>query len=288
MAVRWHWLLAVAVMFYAVANILQAAPDFPELTGRVVDQASLLSAEDESRLSQQLQAHEDKTTNQIVVVTLKSLQGYDIADYGYQLGRHWGIGQAEHNNGVLLVVAPNDRKVRIEVGYGLEATLTDALSQQIIDQRIIPKFKQKDYVSGIQEGVNSILGVLDGSVDVAQFRHTPSSSDINPKLLFNVMIIIVILGQFLTRFMGIAASTATVFGSSFGLGSWLGGSMILGLMAAIFASAFHLVSRTSGEGGGGSGGNDYGGYSSGGGSFGGGGFGGGGGSFGGGGASGGW
>jgi uncharacterized protein len=284
LAIRWHWLLAVAVMLYAITGSLQAAPDFPELTGRVVDQANLLSTEQESSLSQQLQAHEKKTTNQVVLVTLNSLQGYDIADFGYQLGRHWGIGQAEHDNGVLLVVAPNERKVRIEVGYGLESTLTDALSRQIIDRRILPRFRQKDYSGGIQEGVAAILGVLDGSVDVQQFQSSPSSKNVNFEYLFNVVIIIVILGQFLSQFMGTAASTGTVFGSSFGLGSWLGGSLLLGFMAALFASAFHLVSRLPGGRGGGGGG--YGGYS--GGSSGGGGFSGGGGSFGGGGASGGW
>jgi uncharacterized protein len=281
---RWLWLLAMTAMLYAVAGSVQAALDFPELTGRVVDGANLLSAEDESRITQLLKAHEEKTTNQVVVVTLRSLQGYDIADYGYQLGRHWGIGQAEQDNGVLLIVAPNERKVRIEVGYGLEATLTDALSKQIIDKRITPQFKKKDYPGGIQNGVGDILGVLDGSADVATLRQTLSSRNVEIENLFNLVIITIILGGVLAQFMGTLPSTATVFASTFGLGSWFGGSIILGLMAALFASVFHLLSRLSGSGGGGG----YGGGSSGGYSGGGGGFSGGGGSFGGGGASGGW
>ncbi|HSH49628.1 MAG TPA: TPM domain-containing protein, partial [Halomonas sp.] len=105
--------------------------DFPELTGRVVDRAELLDPATESRLSDMLAAHEKASTEQLVVVTLPNLQGASIEQYGYQLGRHWGIGQAEKDNGALLIVAPNERKVRIEVGYGLEGRLTDAQSSVI-------------------------------------------------------------------------------------------------------------------------------------------------------------
>jgi len=285
---RWMLLPFLAVVLYAVASSLLAALSFPELSGRVVDGADLLSAEDENKLTQRLRLHEANTSNQVVVVTLTTLQGEDIADYGYQLGRHWGIGQAEQNNGVLLIVAPNERKVRIEVGYGLEATLTDALSKQIIENRITPKFKKKDYAGGINEGVKAILGVLDGSTDVSQLSSSPTGKKENIENLFNVLMIVLVVSMFIPRFMGTGASTATVFASIFGLGSWFGGSIILALMAAVFASVFHLVSRSSGDSGYGSGG--YGGHGSGGsfGGGGGGGFSGGGGSFGGGGASGGW
>src|SRR3972149_11166850 len=98
-----------------------AEPTFPALTGRVVDDANLLSASDKAQLTADLKALEDKSSDQVVVVTVPSLQGFTIEDYGYQLGRHWGIGTKELNNGVLLIVAPNERKVRIEVGRGLEA-----------------------------------------------------------------------------------------------------------------------------------------------------------------------
>src|SRR5699024_5869787 len=90
----------------------QTAPDFPELTGRVVDQADMLPAEDESALSRMLAAHEEATTNQVVVVTLPDLQGYSIEDFGYQLGRHWGIGQEGKDNGALLIVAESERAIR--------------------------------------------------------------------------------------------------------------------------------------------------------------------------------
>jgi len=124
-------ILAVALVgALGLASLpLFAAPTFPTLTGRVVDDANLLSPEDEQTLTQELKDLEDKSSDQLVVVTLPSLQGYEIEDYGYQLGRHWGIGTKELDNGVLLIVAPNERKVRIEVGYGLEPILTDALSR---------------------------------------------------------------------------------------------------------------------------------------------------------------
>ncbi len=140
-----------------------AAPQFPTLTGRVVDNAELLSSSEHERLTRLLAEHESQTTNQVVVVTLKSLQGYGIEDFGYQLGRHWGIGQEGKDNGVLLVVAPTERKVRIEVGYGLEGTLTDALSRDIIETRILPAIKKGDYEAGIGRGMEGILSALAGT-----------------------------------------------------------------------------------------------------------------------------
>src|SRR6202030_1156708 len=118
---------------------------FPALTGRVVDEAGLMDAATRTALIEQLAGLEQKTTDQLVVVTLKSLQGTSIEDYGYQLGRHWQIGQKDNNNGVLLIVAPNERKVRIEVGYGLEGTLTDAVSRLIIANAIAPRFRENDF-----------------------------------------------------------------------------------------------------------------------------------------------
>ena len=145
-----------------LARPLWAAPDFPELTGRVVDQAGLLTPAQVQSLSGALASAEQNTSNQVVVVTLTDLQGYDIADYGYQLGRHWGIGSKDNDNGVLLIVAPNDRKVRIEVGYGLEGALTDALSSIIIQQEILPAFRQGQFYGGIQAGVTAIQAAIKG------------------------------------------------------------------------------------------------------------------------------
>jgi len=146
-----------------------AAPKFPALTGRVVDDANLLSPGDEAALTAELKALQDESSDQVVVVTLPSLQGYTIEDFGYQLGRHWGIGTAKLNNGVLLIVAPNEHKVRIEVGYGLEPILTDALSKIIIENAILPRFRAGDFAGGIKAGVRDITSVLAGdAAEVAE------------------------------------------------------------------------------------------------------------------------
>jgi uncharacterized protein len=141
---------------------LAADPSFPELTGRVVDDAGLLSGTDKAQLEADLKALEDKSSDQVVVVTVPSLQGYPVEEYGYRLGRHWGIGTAKLNNGVLLIVAPNERKVRIEVGRGLEPILTDALSKIIIENGILPNFRTGDYAAGIKDGVRDITLALTG------------------------------------------------------------------------------------------------------------------------------
>ena len=152
-----------------LASVIAAsALTFPQLTGRVVDEAGILDAATRSALEQKLADFETKTTGQLVVVTLKSLQGSSIEDYGYQLGRHWGIGQKEKNSGALLIVAPNDRKVRIEVGYGLEGNLTDAVSKLIIENSILPRFRANDFAGGINRGVDDIVQVLTTGAD--EFR----------------------------------------------------------------------------------------------------------------------
>jgi len=151
-------LLALVFSLAARAELV-----FPALTGRVVDNAQMLEPSVRQQLTQQLQAHETATGEQLVVVTLPDLQGTDIADFGYQLGRHWGIGQKDKNNGALLIVARDERKLRIEVGYGLEDRLTDAQSSVIINQVITPAFKSGNFNKGISDGVAAMLVVLGGN-----------------------------------------------------------------------------------------------------------------------------
>jgi uncharacterized protein len=164
-------------MLVAPLGRLHAEPTFPQLTGRITDEAGLLSAADRNELDTVLAALEAKSTDQLAVVTLKSLQGYDIADYGYQLGRKWGIGQAGKNNGILLIVAPNERKVRIEVGRGLEPTMTDAMSKLIIENAILPQFRRGDFPAGISAGVRDIRDVLLGDAEEVKQRAKRNSSD---------------------------------------------------------------------------------------------------------------
>jgi uncharacterized protein len=189
-----------ALALVALVCPATAEPSFPALTGRIVDQAGLLDAAARSRLEAKLKALESKTTTQLVVVTLRSLGDYDIADYGYQLGRYWGIGQKGTNNGALLIVAPKERKVRIEVGYGLEGTLTDAVSRLIIDHAILPRFRTGDFAGGIERGTDDIIQVLSGDAD--DFKRRAAERDTRPSggegiSLFTIVVIILIIWLFI-------------------------------------------------------------------------------------------
>lgn len=155
----WRLLYSMVLAFALLAGPAQAQ-NFPALTGQVVDAANILSPQDEAELVAQSQQVEREKGYQFVVATIPDLQGYDIADYGVKLGRAWGVGQKDVNSGVILIIAPNDRKVRIEVGYGLEPVLTDALSSVIINSQIIPQFKAGDYPAGIKAGASAITQQL--------------------------------------------------------------------------------------------------------------------------------
>jgi uncharacterized membrane protein YgcG len=173
----------------------------PALTGRVVDDARLLDAATAARLGDMLATHEKATGQQIVVVTVPSLHGEAIEEFGYQLGRRWGIGQKGKDNGALLIVARDDRKVRIEVGYGLEGQLTDAISSAIVNQIIIPAFRQGNFNKGIVDGATAMIKVLGGDTDAVQVqrpvaaeRAGPTSIPIFVILLFIVIVVISRMG----------------------------------------------------------------------------------------------
>lgn len=164
MNVRQHrhlWACLLAVGFWLAATCAWAAPSFPALSGRVVDQAGVLSPEAEARLSALSESVEQKTGAQFVVASVSSLEDYDIAEYGYQLGRAWGIGQKDGNDGVLLLVAPNERKVRIEVGYGLEGVLTDALTSLILQREVLPRFREGDLEAGVLAGAQAVAAQVE-------------------------------------------------------------------------------------------------------------------------------
>src|SRR4249920_3742499 len=155
-ATPWRRILCGLALNFCIGPAAAAEPVYPQLTSRIVDDADLLSQADRAELDAELKALEDKSSDQLVVVTLPSLQGYTIEDFGYQLGRRWGIGTEKMDNGVVLIVAPNERKVRIEVGRGLEGTLTDALSKIIIENGILPRFREGDFAGGIKNGVRDL------------------------------------------------------------------------------------------------------------------------------------
>jgi uncharacterized protein len=159
-----RWLLVALVVATPIllAGLAHAAsePKFPALTGRVVDQAGILSDATKGRLTRALEDFERDTKRQVVIATVPDLQGFPIEDFGYRLGRAWGIGEKGKNTGAILLVAPKQREVRIEVGYGLEGELTDAKSRQIIEQTILPHFRTGDFNAGVTTGTLAILRAL--------------------------------------------------------------------------------------------------------------------------------
>ena len=256
-----HGGLFVALVGACVLAV--AAPNFPALTGRVVDAAGILSASTKADLTAQLEAYERSSGNQIVVATVRDLGGLDIADYGYQLGRQWGIGSKERDTGALLIVAAAEHKVRIEVGYGLEGDLTDAMSAQIIHSRILPEFRNGDFDAGVRAGVDGIIATLGGEVDSDRDKAEPARQKAKravPGAIFWLIVLFIVLSS--GRRRGGGGLARALF--------W--GSVLNGM-------SHRGPRRGGGFGGGGFGGGGFGG---------GGGFHGGGGSFGGGGASGGW
>lgn len=154
-------LAAAALAVCGVPSAAQAPGGLPALTGRVVDNADLLSPDQEALLVRALETTERRTKHQFVVVTLPSLNGKPIEKVGLELGRGWRIGRKGHDDGVLLIVAPNERKVRIEVGYGLEKALTDEEAGAIIQQRILPRFRRGAMAAGIFDGSAAIIREID-------------------------------------------------------------------------------------------------------------------------------
>ncbi len=158
-----RWVFAVALSICTCAA--WAAPRYPALEGRVVDGAGIIPNATRAQLSQLLEAHERKTSNQVVVATIASLDGQDIAEYGVGLGRAWKLGQGERNNGAIVLIAPKERLVRIEVGYGLEGALTDARARLIIEREIAPRFRAGDMAGGIVAGTKAVLASIEGTYE---------------------------------------------------------------------------------------------------------------------------
>jgi uncharacterized protein len=252
--------LVAAILLIAAPAL--AAPTFPALTGRVVDDAHILSDATKASLTARLENLEQRTGRQLVVVTLPSLQGYEIEDYGYQLGRAWGIGQKKLNNGVLFIIAPAEHATRIEVGYGLEPILTDALSSVILQNQVLPRFRKGDMEGGVVAGTDAILEQLTLDAPAAKARVADAEKAASRHLPH--------ISPFLVLF--ILFFVFSIFGRIFrGVRRGGGGS----LLPLLILSSMNRGGRGWGSGNGGGWG-------------GGGGFGGGGGSFGGGGASGHW
>ncbi len=262
---NWLWLAVLA--FLCLFAFPLHAQTFPKLTGRVVDTAGLLQPEQAAALEAKLAGIETTTGHQFVVATVPDLQGYPIEDYGYRLGRAWGIGKQGTNDGVILLVAKNDRKLRIEVGYGLEPLLTDAYSSIVINTVITPRFKTGDFAGGIDAGVDAIAQQIGLTPEEAAKRtaelsaqqQTSHKSVNGGAFIFWIVIFFFVILPMIGRLSG---------GRRYRGGGGIGNII---LWSALNGLANSGRGGGSGWGGGGFGGGDGGGFSGGGGSFGGGG-----------------
>jgi uncharacterized protein len=164
-------LLAAALLLLLAAcggGTAASGPSYPALTGRIVDNADLLPPADEAALNQRLEALQRATSRQLVIATVPEMGGYGVEEYANGLFRHWQLGQRTANNGVLLLVARTERKIRIEVGYNMEAIVTDAISGRIIREQITPRFRADDYAGGINAGANALIAQLQAPPEAAE------------------------------------------------------------------------------------------------------------------------
>jgi uncharacterized protein len=229
---RWFLPALLAVLAFAVSPAM--AQTFPKLTGRVVDDAHLLSPEQAAAIDAKLAGLETQSRRQMVVVTLPSLEGFEIEDYGYRLGRAWGIGDKQRNDGLLLIVAPTEHKVRIEAGYGLEGIITDALSSVIIQREVVPRFKANDYPGGIAAATDQLVVQLqlpeDEARKVAADAATKAKKAKAPRFDFGTVVFLVIFFLFFVLpFIRAMSGGGTRYGRSPGVmifptGGWGGGS----------------------------------------------------------------
>ena len=203
--------LSVSVLLVAILAIVCVArcAEIPYLTGRVNDNAQILSENARQLLSEKLKEHEDRTSNQVVVLTITSLQGENIEEYSNKVFDEWKLGQEDKDNGILIVVAPDERRMRIEVGYGLEPRITDLLAGRIIREVMTPRFREGDYDGGITEGTLASISLLEGQElpEAAEFNEESDSSSLSgfsdlesPGLPWGVRIL---LGAFIFGIIGL-------------------------------------------------------------------------------------
>ena len=197
---------ALAVLLLGFAAPVLAAPTltFPALTGRVVDDAHVLKPQTVAELTAKLADLETKTGRQLVVATVPDLQGDDIEDYSNQLFRKWDLGQKGQNNGVLFLVSPGEHKVRIEVGYGLEPTITDALSSAILHEQVLPKFRTGDVEGGIVDGTNTLITQLGADPATAAAQVTRATHASRPHgnpfgAIFGLVIFFLVISSLFRR-----------------------------------------------------------------------------------------
>lgn len=223
------------------------ALDVPPLTGRVVDVARVLPPAVLEQLSADLQAHEAKTSNQVAVLILPSLEGEPMFDMSHRVATTWQLGRKGTDNGVLLLVAIKDRKVRLEVGYGLEGVLTDAQSAQIIRNEIVPKFRAGDVPAGITAGVQAILKTIEGTYSAPERPSvSPSSGDAVGNTVFAV-ILGVVIGLLLSRVHRVLGPVAGG-GLSLFAAPWVIPALIAGSVSLTLVSLLSALGQSAGAG----------------------------------------
>ncbi|NVN84783.1 MAG: YgcG family protein [Rhodopseudomonas sp.] len=285
-------LLLLCLAVAAFAGLAAADVAVPSLTGRVVDQTGTLTAETSARLEQKLKEFEARKGSQIAVLLVPTTAPETIEQYSLRVAEQWKIGRKKIDDGAILLVAKNDRKLRIEVGYGLEGALNDVTAKRIIDEIITPKFKNSDFSGGIEDGVDRMIGVIDGEpLPKPEPQHEWQAPGFDPSIIFNPFFIIcaLVLGHILRMVLGRLPGALATGGIIAVIAWFMVSSVIMSSITGLAAFLFALFSDSIGTGGGrGSGwsGGSGGSWSSGSSSSGG--FSGGGGSFGGGGASGSW
>jgi uncharacterized protein len=179
----------VGILLLTIGQLFaQNLPEKPNPPKLVNDFAAVMSTTQVNALEQKLVAFNDSNSTQIAIVTVKSIEGYDIADYAFKLGEKWGIGQKGKNNGVLILVAPNDRKVFIATGYGTEEFVTDAMSRRIIEQKFKPSFKNNNFYEGLDAGTNDIIDLLTG-----KFKAEPKQQKGKGSLITIIIIVVIII-----------------------------------------------------------------------------------------------
>ncbi len=222
-------LLAVAVQAQ-IGKIIPAKP--PVSKGLVHDYTGTLTSHQVEALNQKLIAYDDSTSNQIAVVIIRSLEDYDIAEYALALGRSWGIGGSEFSNGVLVLIAIDDRKSRIEVGYGLEGAITDITARNILDNSITPNFKQGNYYRGLDEATDNIIKAAAGEYKAPANYGSKKKKGIRVGSILGLLVLFLVLGAMggSGRGSGGAMSGAgwiigsILSSSGRGGGGWSGGS----------------------------------------------------------------
>ncbi len=183
-------------IFVFVQVLAQNLPEKPNPARFVNDFAGIMSESESATLEQKLRNYQDSTSNQFAIVTIASLENYDIESFANELAKKWGIGQKDKNNGVLILVAPNERKMRIEVGYGLEGAIPDAVCKQIIREVMKPYFKQKNYYGGLDEATNYLIKYASG-----EFKADPNADKKdNSGIWIIVFIVIILLLSFISKY----------------------------------------------------------------------------------------